>query len=83
MLADWRLLPMVWSILQQCYLLAMSLNFSLEVPMMPLHQGLKKAGRIKLGGKLSLALLDLKHLPYLELSNNDFDPTQTPNWFRA
>ncbi|MBA0781249.1 hypothetical protein Gotri_002190 [Gossypium trilobum] len=44
---------------------------------------IKKAGRIKLGGKLSLALLDLKNLPYLELSNNDFDPTQIPNWFRA
>ncbi|MBA0872918.1 hypothetical protein Goshw_023160 [Gossypium schwendimanii] len=40
---------------------------------------IKKVERIKLAGKLSLALLDLKHLPYLELSNNDFDPTQIPN----
>ncbi|KAG8501703.1 hypothetical protein CXB51_004761 [Gossypium anomalum] len=42
---------------------------------------IKKAGRIKLGGKLSPALLDLKHLSYLDLSNNDFDPTQIPYWF--
>ncbi|XP_012458067.1 receptor-like protein EIX2 [Gossypium raimondii] len=41
----------------------------------------KKVGSLKLGGKLSPALLDLKHLSYLDLSNNDFDPTQIPDWF--
>ncbi|KAK8301509.1 hypothetical protein V6Z11_D04G024100 [Gossypium hirsutum] len=41
----------------------------------------KKARSLKLGGKLSPALLDLKHLSYLDLSNNDFGPTQIPDWF--
>ncbi|KAK8504259.1 hypothetical protein V6N12_044800 [Hibiscus sabdariffa] len=38
-------------------------------------------GRLKLGGKLNPALLDLKSLSYLDLSNNDFDHTRIPDWF--
>ncbi|KAK8629770.1 hypothetical protein V6N13_078598 [Hibiscus sabdariffa] len=38
-------------------------------------------GRLKLGGKLDPALLDLKSLSYLDLSNNDFDHTRIPDWF--
>ncbi|KAK8716363.1 hypothetical protein V6N13_043675 [Hibiscus sabdariffa] len=38
-------------------------------------------GRLKLGGKLNPALLDLMSLSYLDLSNNDFDQTHIPRWF--
>ncbi|KAK9037590.1 hypothetical protein V6N11_022496 [Hibiscus sabdariffa] len=38
-------------------------------------------GRLKLGGKLNPALLDLMSLSYLDLSNNDFDQTPIPRWF--
>ncbi|PQM39464.1 hypothetical protein Pyn_41061 [Prunus yedoensis var. nudiflora] len=33
------------------------------------------------GGKVSLSLLSLKHLNYLDLSNNDFQGIQIPNFF--
>ncbi|XP_039051722.1 receptor-like protein EIX2 [Hibiscus syriacus] len=35
----------------------------------------------KLGGELNPALLDLKSLSVLDLSNNTFDGTQIPGWF--
>ncbi|XVE68732.1 hypothetical protein DITRI_Ditri09bG0093000 [Diplodiscus trichospermus] len=38
-------------------------------------------GRSKLGGKLNLSLLRLKHLSQLDLSHNDFEQTQIPVWF--
>ncbi|XP_039070940.1 receptor-like protein EIX2 [Hibiscus syriacus] len=45
-----------------------------------LHLGFSN-GRLKLGGQLSPALLDLKSLSVLDLSNNVFDQTQIPRWF--
>ncbi|KAE8669517.1 hypothetical protein F3Y22_tig00112231pilonHSYRG00149 [Hibiscus syriacus] len=38
-----------------------------------LQLGGSNHGRLRLGGKLNPALLDLKSLSYLDLSNNDFD----------
>ncbi|KAF7147481.1 hypothetical protein RHSIM_Rhsim03G0158600 [Rhododendron simsii] len=36
--------------------------------------------RYQLGGKLNPSLLDLKHLQYLDLSNNDFDGAHIPSF---
>ncbi|KAK8612837.1 hypothetical protein V6N13_092941 [Hibiscus sabdariffa] len=38
-------------------------------------------GSSHVGGMLSPSLLDLKHLTYLDLSDNDFGLTQIPTWF--
>ncbi|KAG4119353.1 hypothetical protein ERO13_D11G074100v2 [Gossypium hirsutum] len=45
-----------------------------------LHLGSSRGTR-KLGGKLNPALLDLNHLTYLDLSDNDFRQTEIPTWF--
>ncbi|XWS09404.1 hypothetical protein CRYUN_Cryun40dG0082400 [Craigia yunnanensis] len=37
--------------------------------------------RIKLGGKINNALLNLKHLSYLDLSNNNFEGNEIPRFF--
>ncbi|KAF7148058.1 hypothetical protein RHSIM_Rhsim03G0157000 [Rhododendron simsii] len=37
-------------------------------------------GRCQLGGKLNPSLLDLKHLQYLDLSNNDFKGARIPSF---
>ncbi|XVF65747.1 hypothetical protein PTKIN_Ptkin09bG0274800 [Pterospermum kingtungense] len=37
--------------------------------------------RLKLGGKIDQSLLNLKHLRYLDLSNNNFGGTQIPRFF--
>ncbi|KAL4368866.1 hypothetical protein GQ457_05G027740 [Hibiscus cannabinus] len=38
-------------------------------------------GSSHVGGMLSPSMLDLKHLTYLDLSDNDFGLTQIPTWF--